>query len=81
MCTLLRAPGLSLEFHVSALTKERVEGSSEGIFVDPESTPNNVFPKSECVYVSETCLPNAPRGSIKDLEVGDGSTATSGTPN
>jgi len=27
-----------------------------------KSTPNNVFPKSECVYVSETCLPNAPRG-------------------
>jgi len=47
----------------------------------PESTPNNVFPKSECVYVLETCLPNAPRGSILALGVGDGSTATSGTPN
>ena len=29
-----------------------------------QSTPNNVFLKSECVYVSETCPPNAPRGSI-----------------
>jgi len=31
---------------------------------DAQSTPNNVFPKSECAYVSETCLLNAPRGSI-----------------
>jgi len=29
-----------------------------------QSTPNNVFPKSEYVHVSEKCLPNAPRGSI-----------------
>jgi len=31
---------------------------------DHKSTPNDVFLKSECVYVSEPCLPNAPRGSI-----------------
>jgi len=30
----------------------------------PQSKPNNVFPKSECAYVSETCLLNAARGSL-----------------
>jgi len=79
-----RAPPLG-QFSASLISSPRfpITGphmSFDSVLEGPQSTPNNVFPKSECAYVSETCLLKAPRGSIWGLGVGDGSTATSGTP-